>query len=368
MRTGIANLPLHYGSAPSWLFEKMVHLSHEILSVIVSESTIDDFLFKISNPYWFQAFGCVLGFDWHSSGLTTTVCGALKEAIKGQEKDFGLYICGGKGKTSRKTPEEILNFGEKLGQDLNYLVYASKMAAKVDNTAVQDGYQLYHHTFFFTKNGKWSVVQQGMSLDRFDKLTTGTLGIKSGWARRYHWLSDNVFDFVSEPHTGIACDHKGITLNMVAKDSDECRNVSAILACEKPKKLIKYAKGLEKIKLPKEHQIFAKNLNSKYLAKIFLTTYENQPKNYEQLLGIGGVGPKTIRALALISDLVYGTPPSWKDPARFSFAHGGKDGIPYPVDKKTYEKSIEFLKIAVSKAKIGDKEKIRAFRQLVMFY
>lgn len=355
MRTGIANLPLHYGTPPSWLFEKMIRLSREILKVIVSEFSLDEFLMRISDPYWFQAFGCVLGFDWHSSGLTTTVCGALKEAIKGQEKDFGLFICGGKGKASRRTPEEILNYGEKIGKDLTSLVYASKMAAKVDNNAIQDGYQLYHHTFFFTKSGKWAVVQQGMGRD---------FGVNAGWARRYHWQSDNLSDFVCEPHTGIASNHKGIALNMVAKDSNKCRLVSVSLTKEKPEKLIKYVKKLEILKLPRKHQVFTKNLNTKYLAKIFLSTYKNQPENYEQLLGIPGVGSKTIRALALISELIYGVPPSFKDPARFSFAHGGKDGIPYPVDKKTYEKSIEFLKIALSKAKIGDKDKIRAFSQL----
>lgn len=357
MRTGIANLPLHYGSAPPWLFKKMTQLAREILKFIILEFSIDDFLIRISDPYWFQAFGCVLGFDWHSSGLTTTVCGALKEAIRGQEKDFGLYVCGGKGKASRKTPQEILNYAEKLGKDLTYLVYASKMSAKVDNSALQDGYQLYHHTFFFTESGKWAVIQQGMGSD---------FGVNSGWARRYHWLGDNVSNFVCEPHAGIISDSRGLALNMVAKESNRCRFISVALTKEKPEKLLRYVKKLESLKLPREHQVFLKNLNSKYLSKIFLSTYTNQPQNYEQFLGIAGVGPKTVRALALISELIYGASPSFKDPARFSFAHGGKDGTPYPVDKKTYEKSIEFLKIAISKAKIGDKDKIRAFSQLTL--
>lgn len=356
MRTGIANLPLHFGTCPPWLFEKMTRLSRQILLVIASEFGISTFLARLSDPFWFQALSCVLGFDWHSSGTTTTVCGALKEGIRGLENDFGLYIAGGKGKTSRKTPQEIINFGEKLGKDFTSLVSASRLAAKVDNTAVQDGYQLYHHVFFFTAKGQWVVIQQGMK--------PSTSSGRAGWARRYHWLSNYVFDFVCEPHTGIACDYRGETLNLVAKESQICQKATAKIAQEKPEKLLRFLDKLQKLNLPSRHALFLKDLKKGSLKKIFLKTYQTQAKDFENLLGISGVGPKTIRALSLIAELVYGAKPSWEDPAKFSFAHGGKDGYPYPVDKAAYEKSINILQIAVEKAKIGDREKLNAVRKL----
>ncbi len=195
MRTGIANLPLHYGSTPAWLFEQMTKLAREISLVIILEQGIGEYLKRLSEPDWFQAFGCVLGFDWHSSGLTTTTCGAIKEGLGPIQKDLGLFVCGGKGKTSRKTPQELKDFGQKFSFETKPLIYASKISAKVDNNALQDGYQLYHHTFFASKDGKWAVVQQGMNPN-------------THWARRYHWLSDNVIDFVNDPHAGIACDFR----------------------------------------------------------------------------------------------------------------------------------------------------------------
>jgi len=357
MKTGVATLPLHFGRVPSWLFEKMVRLGREISLTIVEEFSPQVFLAKLADPYWFQSFGCVLGFDWHSSGLTTTVCGALKYGLVGLEKDTGIFIAGGKGRTSRKTPQELTALGQKFSFDSNPLVYASRMSAKVDNTALQDGYQLYHHTFFGTiKEGNWAVVQQGMSLDR--------LGMKKGWARRYHWLSDTLHDFVCEPHSGIISHAQGRALNMTAKEAEECRKVSAKLSCQKPEKLISQVSKIQTLKMPKEHPVSLVNLNPKILKKIFLKTYEQKPENFKALLGITGVGPKTIRALALISELIYGTPPSYRDPAKFSFAHGGKDGTPYPVNKEEYEKSIEILRLAIRKAKIGQREKIEAIRQL----
>lgn len=356
MRTGIANLPLHQGRAPFWLFEKMTRLAREISLAIISEFSSQTFLAKLADPYWFQSLGAVLGFDWHSSGLTTTTCGALKEGLRGLEKDTGLIIAGGKGKSSRKTPEELQYFGQKFSFDSKPLIYASKMSAKVDNTAVQDGYQLYHHTFISTLAGEWAVIQQGMSLDK--------LGINQGWARRYHWLSDNLKDFVCEPHTGIVSDRRGRTLNMIAKESSQTRNISSKLVRQQPEKLIETLEKLQTFDLSAEHEVFVKNLRKESLRKILLKTYEVGPSNFEELLGIAGVGPKTIRALALVSELIYGAPPSWQDPAKYSFAHGGKDGYPYPVDQQTYEKSIEVLRTAVKKAKIGQREKLDALRQL----
>ncbi len=348
MKTGVANLPLHYGSAPSWLFEKMTKLAREITAVIASEFGVGEFLKRLADPYWFQSFGCVLGFDWHSSGLSTVTCGALKEGLKPLEKDLGLFICGGKGRASRKTPREIEAIGQKMALNANPLIYASRLSAKVDNNALQDSYQLYHHSFFFTKSGKWAVVQQGMNT-------------KTSWARRYHWLSDDVEDFVCEPESAIACDHQAKVLNLVAQESRQARKTTAAISRQKPEKIVKTVK---KMKLEKRHQVLTSDINPENLKKIFLSTYERQPKDFETLLGMKGVGPKTIRALSLIADLVYGAPASARDPVKYSFAHGGKDGTPYPVDRKVYNDSIEFLRKAINRAKLGHYEKLHALRRL----
>ncbi len=373
MKTGIANLPLHYGKAPSWLFQKMKKLAGEIVECIVIENGVENFFQKLSNPFWFQALGCVLGFDWHSSGLTTTVCGALKEGLNKRASDLGIFIAGGKGKASRNTPEEIKNFAEKYSFAPDNFVYASKMSAKVDSNALQDGYAIYHHMIFFTKSGLWNVIQQGMN-----EITR--------YARRYHWYSACMKDFVCEPHTAICCDKKNIVLNMVAVESKNARETTTFLAREKPSKIIKevikiqesnifsreYANQLPlpgileskqlKLTLPTRHYINLKRLNS-----VLIKTFERKPENFEQLLGTEGVGPKTIRALALISEIIYGNTLSFEDPARFSFAHGGKDGTPYPVDRENYEKSIEIIRRALQKAKIGERERLQAIKRLQFF-
>lgn len=352
MKTGIANLPLHYGKAPRWLFDRMRKLSREIILVIIQEFGADEILRRLSDPFWFQAFGCVLGFDWHSSGVTTTVCGAIKEGIKGIEKETGFYAAGGKGGVSRKTPSEIESVGEDLSISPSKLIYASKMSAKVDSSAIQDGYQLYHHAFFFTKDGKWCVVQQGMNeVNRY--------------ARRYHWLGEKVTDFVNEPESAICCDNKERNvLNMVASESQGARETAAVISKEKPERLVLEIKKMQSLHLPRHHQVLVNSINPDRLYKIFLTTYEKNPANFESLLGIEGVGPKTIRAISLISELIYGVKPSFDDPVRYSFAHGGKDGYPYPVDRTNYDKSIEFLRKALSLAKIGNAERLEAIRRL----
>ena len=351
-RTGIANLPLHHGKAPRWLFDRMVKLAREIAVVIVADFGAEEMLRRLSHPYWFQAFGCILGFDWHSSGVTTTLCGALKEGLKGLEKDLDLYVAGGKGKTSRKTPAEIESWGNLIALDLAPLVYASRMSAKVDSSAVQDGYQLYHHNFLFTSGGSWAVIQQGMNET-------------TRYARRYHWLGETVADFVSEPHSAVLSEERAPALNLVAAESAPARLVVAEIATtEKPENLLAELKKLKTLSLPARHQLTVRDLHPDSISKILLSTYESQPEDFERLLGLRGVGPKTIRALSLISELVYGVAPSYRDPARYSFAHGGKDGIPYPVDRETYDKSIQLLKTAVFKAKLGLKEKNEAVGRL----
>jgi len=351
-RTGIANLPLHYGKAPRWLFDRMVKLAREITIAIVADFGAEEMLRRLSDPYWFQALGCILGFDWHSSGVTTTLCGALKEGIKGLEPDLGLFIAGGKGRTSRQTPSEIEVWGDKISLDPTPLVYASRMSAKVDSAAVQDGYQLYHHTFLFTPSGSWTVIQQGMNeVNRY--------------ARRYHWLGEAVSSFVNEPHSAILSEVRGQALNLVASESNPARtSITDIATQQKPPGILADLKRLKTLNLPPHHPIGIHDLHPDSLSKILLSTYERQPSDFEQLLGLRGVGPKTIRALSLISELVYGVAPSYRDPARYSFAHGGKDGIPYPVDRKTYDQSIELLKKAIHKTKLGIREKNETLNRL----
>src|SRR5438045_1599224 len=334
-RTGFGHLSLQGGNAPRCLFERMAPLSLEIVIFMAAEFGREEVLRRLSDPYWFQAFGCVLGFDWHSSGLTTTVCGALKEGLRGTENELGIYVAGGKGATSRKTPAEITAACGRIGSDPAPLVYASRISAKVDNSAVQDGYQLYHHSFVFTAKGQWCIVQQGMSDE-------------TSMARRYHWLSDNVESYVSDPHAAICCDAAAPTLNLVAADSAEVRATSALLAAQKPEVTL--------LAMPRHHELRPEDINPRYLQKVLLRTYEKPPADFEALLATEGVGAKTLRALALTSELVYGTRASHRDPARYAFAHGGKDGTPFPVDRATYDKTIEVMREALHRAKLGRTE------------
>ena len=354
-RTGVANLPLHYGKAPRWLFERMVKLSREVCHAIVLDAGAQEMLRRLSDPYWFQAFGCVLGFDWHSSGLTTTACAALKEGIRGHERELGLFIAGGKGKTSRQTPAQIEGLAHDISLDPQRLVYASRMSAKVDSVALQDGYQLYHHVFFFDEGGSWAVVQQGMNE-------------ATRYARRYHWLGEQVADFVHEPHSAICCDFKGQALNLTADESTPARSVIArIAAGERPEALVADLNRMKELTLPARHHITLDDIHPSHLERAFLTAYEHKPQGFEGLISLEGVGPKTVRALSLISELVYGVPSSYRDPALFGFAHGGKDGIPYPVDRETYDRSIEVLAGAVRRARLGNRETMEALARLGRF-
>jgi hypothetical protein len=361
-RTGFASLPLHGGKAPAWLFGRMVRLSREIIIYVATEFGSREVLRRLSDPFWFQAFGCVLGFDWHSSGVTTTVCGAVKEGLKDIDRDLGFFAAGGKGNASRRTPQQIMDSCERIGRDPRGLVYASRTAAKVDSAAVQDGYQLYHHVFFFTADGDWCVVQQGMC----DRNHT---------ARRYHWLSEHVASFVDEPHEAVCCDARTDVLNLVAHENDPVRRGAAELARQSPEITLNALAHVppdgaspgraRMLTMPARHELLPElDVASPYLEKILVKTYERAPENFEALLGIEGVGPKTLRALALASELVHGTPATLRDPARFSFAHGGKDGTPFPVDKLTYDRTIEILNKAINRSAIDRSEKVKAFKRL----
>ena len=354
MRTGSANLPLHGGKAPAWLFSRMIRLAREVATHVVEEFGPEEMLRRLADPFWFQAFGCVLGFDWHSSGVTTTVTGALKLGLRGRDRELGLFAGGGKGAASRKTPDEIIAACELISADPGPLVYASRMSAKVDSAAVQDGYQLYHHGFFFTTSGGWCVVQQGMN-------------DANAMARRYHWLSASVKSYVNEPHAAVVADATAPTLNLVAAESEPVRGGSAALAREKPGVVLSALKHLPALTMPKRHAVLVADVNPAYLERILLKTYERAPEDFETLLGMPGVGARTLRALALTSEIIYGTPASTRDPARFSFAHGGKDGFPFPVDRDTYDHTVEVLRAAVNKAGIDRSERVAALKRLVRF-
>jgi uncharacterized protein len=372
MRTGIATVPLDYGKCPRWLFERMKRLSRAIVLTIIEEFGAEEFLKRLSDPIWFQSLACVIGFDWNSSGATTTTLGALKEGIRGLEDELGIYICGGKGKTSRKTPDEIRMLGLTRGFDFyEKLIYASKITAKVDSCLIQAGFQIYHHNFIFTKNGKYVVVQQGMNT-------------KIQKARRYHWLSLKIKDFTEEPHSAIVSDVKLKPLNLVAKESKENKEISVEMVREEPKtflrdlKLIceKYNSLMEQKRLPGfcemelknvefyHHPVEKEKFDLKRLKKTIEKAHFLKPENFEQLLMTEGIGPKTIRALSLVSEIIYGAKPSYEDPARYSFAHGGKDGTPYKVDRLTYDRTISVLEKGIEMAKISLREKEKAKERL----
>lgn len=351
MRTGIADLPLHRGVAPRWLFDRMCRLAREITIFIVDQYGPGQMLTRLSDPFWFQSFGCALGFDWHSSGLTTTVCGALKVGLRGLEEEVGLWVAGGKGRASRRTPQEICAGAETASLEGKDLVYASRIAAKVDSSALQDGYQIYHHCFFFDRTGSWAVVQQG-------------LNSSTGFARRYHWLSSHMEDFVREPHAAICSQATGQALNLVAQESQEARVTITSLAAHQPDFLMADLRRLQRLNLPRRHHILLQDVHPDRLKGALLTTYQRQAENFETLLSLPGIGPKTIRALSLISELIYGVKPSFRDPARFAFAHGGKDGHPFPVDRRCYDESIRVLSRALDKARVGHRERAEALARL----
>ncbi len=372
MRTGIATVPLDYGHCPPWLFERMKRLARGVTTAIVEEFGSEELLKRLSNPVWFQSLGCVMGFDWNSSGLTTTTLGALKEGIRGLESYLGVFICGGKGKTSRKTPEQVQNWGEFLGLSLeriDRLVYASKLSAKVDNNALQDGFQLYHHNLIFTKNGQWAVVQQGMNEN-------------TSQARRYHWLSSTLQkirdkpSFIEEPHSGIASGVRVKPLNLTARTSKTNREISVGLTKEEPKTFLKNlnliqtkkSKDLTSMELyDKEfhwHPVAKEKFNLKRLEKTIFSVHSQDPENFEELLSLKGVGPKTIRALSLVAEIIYGAKPSYEDPARYSFSVGGKDGTPYPVDREVYDQTLKIIERGIRKSQISIKEKEKARKRL----
>jgi hypothetical protein len=347
-RSGSADLPLHYGYVPKWLAERMARLGLAITESIITEYGKEEILRRLSDPFWFQSFGAVMGMDWHSSGITTSVMGALKRAVNPHSKELGIYICGGKGKFSKQTPDELLRIADATGLNGNELVRCSKLSAKVDNTAIQDGFQLYTHNFILSNTGEWAVVQQGMRVE--DKT-----------ARRYHWHSKNIKSFVEEPHTGICGINQGAILNLTAAEASKSREGIVRISAENPEKIIDTFRHL---KMPSHHEVRAQDVNLKRLGTTLWLAHENHPEDFEELLLLKGVGPRTIQSLALVSEVIHGSPTRFKDPARFSFAHGGKDGHPFPVPTKVYDETIGVLEKAVEKSKLGINDKNNAIKKL----
>lgn len=347
-RSGAADLPLHYGQVPKWLADRMSKLGFAIVEAVVTEYGVEEVLRRMSDPFWFQSLGAVLGMDWHSSGITTSVMGALKRSITPHSAALGVYICGGKGKFSRDTPAELLRIANKTGLDGHDLVRSSKLSAKVDNNAVQDGFQLYLHNFILSNTGQWTVIQQGMN-------------DKSGMARRYHWHSAALKSFVEEPHTAVCGTNQGEILNLTDRDAAPSRNGMLQITSEKPEQIIG---EFQHLVMPSHHDVRAENVNLKKLGATLWLAHEERPQNFEELLLLQGVGPRTIQSLALVSEVIHGSPSRFRDPARFSFAHGGKDGHPFPVPIKVYDEVIDALHSAVSKSRLGINDKNEAIKRL----
>jgi len=326
----------------------MSKLGFAIVETIAMEFSTAEVISKLSNPFWFQSFGAVMGMDWHSSGITTSVLGALKKSVNPHSKELGIYICGGKGKHSMLTPQELLFVGEKTGLDGMNLANCSRLTAKVDNTAIQDGFQLYQHNFIVDNKGQWAVIQQGMNPN-------------SKTARRYHWHSQDLKSFVEEPHTFIYGENQGTILNLTAQTAAKSRDGILELSKESPAKIIK---EMQYLSMPAHHDVRMEDVNMKRLGAMLWATHENKPEDFEELLLLKGMGPRALQSLALVSEIIYGTPTRFEDPARFSFAHGGKDGHPFPVPVKIYDETIDTLQRAINRAKIGNNDKIDAIRKL----
>ncbi|MCS7217134.1 MAG: DUF763 domain-containing protein [Candidatus Bipolaricaulota bacterium] len=354
-RTGYADLPLHSGHVPRGLFLRMVRLSRAILLALVEEFGTAEVLRRLADPHWFQALGCLLGFDWHSSGLTTTTCGALRAALAEVGPEIGLFAAGGKGAASRETPKEIEAQAERIGLDPAPLVYASRLSAKVDSAALQDGFQIYHHAFFFDREGRWCVVQQGMRES-------------ARRARRYHWLSEGLESFVVEPHAAVVGARADLVLNLVAREAAPAREAIPELARRPPDRVVAELMRLRTLKLPERHALLLSDLDPRRLEGVFLRTYAAAAPDFERLLGVPGLGAKGLRALALLAELLYGAPASFRDPARFAFAHGGKDGTPYPLDWATYDRTLAVLERAVRQARLGEREELAALRRIPLLF
>ena len=347
-RSGTADLPLHGGRVPPWLANRMTELGTAIAEHVILEYGPSEFLTRLSDPFWFQAFGCVMGMDWHSSGITTSVMGALKRGLNSRFSELGLAVCGGRGRHSVRTPDELRAFSLKTGLDGDALARTSRLTARVDNNAVADGFQLYLHSFVITKSGEWAVVQQGMNPENH-------------LARRYHWHSAVVRDFVSDPHTAILGKPQGEILNLVDSRAGKAQRALLTIANEPIEASLN---EVRKLKMPAHHDVRAKDVDLKRLGAVLAVAHERELRDFASLLLVEGLGPRTLQSLALIAEVVHGAPSRFSDPARFSFAHGGKDGHPFPVPLRTYDESLSILRRSLEAARLGHTEKIEGFKRL----
>ncbi len=361
-RTGSADLPLHGGRVPQWLATRMASLGAIVTQAIVQHYGREEFLQRLAHPFWFQSFGAVMGMDWHSSGITTSVIGALKRGLKPLEGELGIHVCGGRGQHSRKTPDELRLLGDRVGFDSDRLTQASRLVAKVDSAAVQDGFDLYLHGFFVTDDGKWTVVQQGMNGDKRQ-------------ARRYHWHSQALKDFVDEPHSAIDGPVQGEIVNLTDHRAGTSRVAQLeLLADLGPDRIVSELEALNggesaqallpHLVMPSHHDVRPKNVFARRLHGTLAAAAERGPVDFAELLLTPGVGARTVRSLAMVAEVVHGAPYRFRDPARFSLAHGGKDRHPYPVPIKVYDETIRVLKSAVQNAKLGRDEELQAIKRL----
>ncbi len=351
-RSGYADLPLHGGRVPAWLAERMTKLGTAISESVIHHYGAPELLSRLSDPFWFQALGSVMGMDWHSSGITTSVLGALKRGLNPRAHELGVYICGGRGRHSRNTPAELRAVADDRGLDGEALVRTSRLTARVDNNAIADGFQIYLHTFILTAAGEWAVVQQGLNDRR-------------GLARRYHWHSGTVRDFTSEPHTGIVGENEGTIINLVDAGAQPAQDALLAIAREHPERTL--AEATRVYTAPRHHEVRAENIDLKRLGAVLAVAYERELHDFASLLLVENLGPRTLQSLALVAEVVHGTPVRFSDPARFSFAHGGKDRHPFPVPLKTYDESIGVLRGALDAAKLGDTDKLNSMKRLNRF-
>lgn len=350
-RSGTADLPLHGGHVPQWLASRMTALGTAIVEAVLLNYGHSALLSRLSDPFWFQALGTVMGMDWHSSGITTSVIGALKRGLNPRAHELGLYVCGGRGKHSRRTPDELRAIADRESLDGDSLVRASRLTAKVDNNAIADGFQIYLHSFFVSSTGEWTVVQQGMNES-------------SGLARRYHWHSADVRDFTDAPHTAIHGQPQGTIMNLVDHDALPAQSAILSISAEEPDRTLN---ELQRLIMPRHHEVRSADVDLKRLGAILAVSYERQFQDFASLLLQENLGPRTLQSLALVAEVVHGTPTRFRDPARFAFAHGGKDGHPFPVPLKTYDESISVLRTALDSARLGDAEKLDGFVRLDKF-
>ena len=347
-RSGTADLPLHGGRVPPWLANRMTQLGTAITESVIVHYGRTEFLSRLSDPFWFQAFGAVMGMDWHSSGITTSVLGALKRGLQPRQHELGIYVCGGRGKQSRKTPDELRKIADKTGIDGEQLVRTSRLTARVDNNAIADGFQIYLHGFIVSSEGDWTVVQQG-------------LNDATGYARRYHWHSANVKDFVHDPHTAIVGHPQGEIMNLVDHRADPAQRAMLKLTHERPEKLVS---ELQHMVMPRHHDVRAENVDLKRLGAVLAVAHERELHDFSELLLTENLGPRTLQSLALVAEVIHGAPSRFSDPARFSFAHGGKDGHPFPVPLKTYDETVAVLRRSLDSAKLEISEKSGGMKRL----